>query len=1259
MRKLFPSATHRVMILALLLAALTLFPSVLFAQQTGTITGTVFDATGAVVPGAKVVLVNEATKDTRPTVSNAEGYFAFPSVSSGNFTVKVEAKGFKGWEQKAINILPGDKKHLGNIALIVGATNETVMVEGQASQVQILDSGERSATLSANTIDHIALQGRDVTELLKTLPGFNMQTSAGGDATAAVGNKASVNPTLVGIGSNVGNGFNSNGLGRNGQDLMTDGAHVIDPGCNCNATQTVNGDMVAEVKVSTSNFGADSAKGPIVVNAVGKSGSAAFHGMGYTHVRHSALNSNDWDLNNVNLPKQDNKYIYPGGQIGGPIRIPGTNLNKNNPKAFFFAGFELYRQTFPDPNGTLKAIVPTADMRKGIFDPTTPDNAALCSHISGWTPQCGGSVGSFIPTGAGATGPYVATTDNIIPGYAQDPGGKAILNMMPLPNFTPTSANPYNFVLPLTSSRNGYMGHGRVDYNFNENTKLYISYNQQSETDAVPVMLWWQPPNSVPYPANMGDKPMSRTISGNLVHVFSPTLTNELSASLAYLKTGLSYGDLSKVSRSANGYPYKGVFNNGSNVLPAVSTGWWIPGYPMMFEPQADNYKSIKVLPNASDTLTKVIKTHTLKVGVYAETTQNNQNSVDFTNGRMEFSPGTASDPVYGNIGSGNPVANILLGVTSHYYEVNKRPDLGMTYKTISAFATDSWKLTRRLSLDLGMRFDHLGEWTDMGGNGAAVFAQSWYTQDMALPAASRPTFPGMRWHSIDPSVPMSGRSVKPVFMSPRFGMAWDLFGTGKTMIRGGFGAYRFNDQWNTVNAALGASSGFKTYETYTKQKFSSLDQVITSGGAPSGGSALAAGDDQQPLTYTYSFNISQKMPWSSVLEVAYVGNQSKHLSTYNAGTNLDNLNVIPLGAYFGPDVNGNVLHGNPAQVAVLKTPTSDPTNPASWQASPAINDSFENANAANYRPYQGYANGALNVFTHRAYSNYNGLQVSWNRQKGSFFWGLNYTFSKALGISGDKIPNNVDANYGPLGQLDRTHVINATYSYDTPKFVKGNALLGGIVNGWTISGTTSIQSGINLYMATGRGMAISLSHPTACSIPNPAAPTDSTKNISVECVAQWDNKTLLGSPDWQIIPKELCNPSTSGNNKFINGNCFGIPAANLNTALGLTNYQPGPNNFPYIDGPKFFNSDLSVAKTFKISERQNVQFRAAAFNFLNHPLNSFDSNNGNVYKLVYDLQNNKSFYGSGNSFALDPKYGSTSTKFGRRVVELTLKYSF
>lgn len=1161
------------------------------AQQTGSLVGTVTDRTGAIIPKAKVTLSNLATKDVRNTVSNGEGFFAFNGVVTGDYILKITAQGFRDTEQSGIHLSPGDRRS-ASVVLEVGSNVEQVTVVAAPSQIQIVDSGERSSVLSASDIKNMALEGRDVTELIKVLPGFNNTTGGGG-----LGNYSGYDPTVTGIGSAVGNGYAASGSpNRTGTALTSDGANVIDVGCNCNSTQTINADMVQEVKVATSAFGADSAKGPVVIQAVGKSGSAEYHGGAYLHFRDSSMNSIDWDTKYNKVAKPRDRYWYPGGNFGGPVPL-------THKKVVFWTGYENYRQSFPDTvsHGVVKAMVPTMSMRSGNFDPGAADTATLCS-IGGWLPQCGG-VASVTPHGTGAA---IPVANNNIASFI-DPGGAAIMKEIVKPNFTPDATHAYNYVQGVMQSGIGYMWHARVDYNISDATKLYVSYNQQHDDRNIPVMLWWMPPNEQTFPGGFLVGGESRTISGNLVTVFGTKLTNELTGTFAYLNNTTDYSNPNGVSRSALGYPYKGIFG-ASKYMPMLSTGWWIPGYPMIYQPDAAGYFAKKTLPTFSDNVTRVFGTHTVKVGVNWEGVGNKEVNINEQNGSYQFATWGASS---------NPVANILMAVPTYYEESSPNTVSNEGYNAIGFFAQDDWKVTKRLTLNLGLRLSHDPTWTDRSGKvGMAIWTKANYASDVA---AGVTTLPGMRWHAKD-GTPLAGRSTQPIFISPRIGLAYDLYGNGKTILRGGWGTYYFHDSIDGYAGALGTATGGRKCSVNSATWLGDIDGgTNVNCGTVQGTTALDPSDDKQAATYTYNFTVSQQLPGNSLMEIAYSGNQ-----TTNMINPLQNQNVIPFGAFFGK---------NPVTGQVETIPDIE-----KGKRVDANGNTIASISKDQYRPMQQY--GSIYLVNHGAWANYNALQLSWNKTRGSFTYGVNYTWSKTMGIAGmnnsQADPVNIHNDYGVVGQ-DRSHVLNATYSYEVNTRLRG--LVGSAVNGWLISGITGIQSGAPLAQTWKSNYGIS-------------GTSGATYNNYY-----LDSTTILGSSDYTLMPNVTCQGFTSrSNGRYFNPNCLGIPSRGGN----------GTYQLPYVHGPGYWNSDLRTQKSFKVTERQNVQFSFAAFNFLNHPLSSFDPSDQTNLTLLYTPSvTNLSDYSNYNGpYTLQPPSGNTvlgkpSIKFGHRVVELSLKYNF
>ncbi len=1139
---------------------------------TSTLTGTVVDGSGAVVPGAAIVVKSENSGDIRRSVSNGDGFFTVTALQPGSYTVTIESKGFSKWEQRSVVLNAADKRNLNDISLTVGSSADTVTVEATGLEVTPVDSGEKSQVITTKQLQNIAILGSNAAEFIKILPGMAI--------TGGTQNQASYTGEVHGTGNGPIGSFSANGQRSGALDITSDGAHIIDPGCNCGQAVDTNVDMTAEMKVMTSNFGADAQKGPIVISAVGKSGGSKFHGQAYLYLRDHSFNANDYRNNAQGLnsagqliaPKPETRFVYPGANIGGPVLIPGTNFNKNRDKLFFFFAYEYYKQTVD--NGFYQSFVPTQGMRDGNF---------AQSYLNSVTsPSVSGAV-SAEPT---------AYPGGVIPKSAIDPVGLKLMSLYPLPNANPASNGGYNYINVSTKPQNAYQLRPRIDWSISDNTKLFVSYNRQRDTAYYTDTLWWRPDPTVPYPTRLIAGNQSDSISANLTKVFSPTLTNEFVFTYTSLNLPNSFEDPSKVDPATLGTAYTSIFKSGVKQIPSL-TGWG-NSFANLIQPSGfqltGSLYAKKALPTISDNMTKVWGTHSMKFGFYWENTSNNQPSNSNANG--EF--------IYANWGgntSGNVYSDLLTGRIAQYTESNKDVLYIMAYKSTDFYATDSWKVTRRLTLDYGLRFQHLGPWSDTDGTGFAVFDQSKYSNN----PADVNKLTGILWNKIDSSVPLSGAKSRALFYNPRFGFAWDIFGTAKTVVRGGFGVYHFHDEQNVVGGALGITKGAYSYTSPGAVTLSDIANISASFVAPGGVNVLNRNDDQQPMTRSYSFTITQRMPFQSSFEISYVGNDAKHLSNWN--NNFGQINDIPYGTLY--KAGGQYTEGN-----------------------------NYNPDASSFRPFKNYQ--TIKVTEHQMYSNYNSLQASWNKQSGKINYLANYTFGKSLGIRGESgaptgDPLTLANNYGVLGN-DRTHIFNLAYVIEMPKLNKGSRLVKGAVDGWQISGITQVQSGVNIQGAVTNNFNLGGTVPAGTRLPDG---TITTKDVGVSSVL------INGSPDISAMPRITCDPRSGlKENQFINPSCFAVPTPGNN----------GPFIMPYIKGPAFVNSDLTLFKNFKFGEgEKKLQFRLSAYNFLNHPLTTFVNSDNNL---------NLGFNAAGGGVT-NPRFGYADTRTGHRSLQFAFKYYF
>jgi len=808
------SAFLTITILAMLAALL--FAPLAQAQTTGTLTGTAYDQTGAVVPKAKVIMLNQSSGDTRQTTCNEVGYFSFVGVIPGVYTVTVEAEGFKSWKHAEVAINPGDLRTISNVKLEIGKSTESITVEATPDEVQPVDSGERSSVLTTKQIDQLTLASRNVTVLMKILPGVTTKPGLGAgsgiDWINVIGSQGSL----------VGNGLNANGApDRGGTSITNDGANVIDPGCNCWGIQTVLGDMTQEVKVQTSNFGAGSNKGPVVVNNIGRSGGSSYHGDAYLHARNDVLNANSWQNNNqFKLDENGNKvwnptllggahYYYPGGSFGGPV--PFTKK-----KVQFWFGYQHFYQNLGATN-SLESFVPSDGMRAGDFSAGGSGNSVLCpdGFSNGTSNYCQTVAGnSYAPNGT------LIATDNI--SQFIDPGAVAMMNaVFPTANRTPDKSDPHNYRIVTPSLHNGYIYRTRVDYNFSDNTKFYVSWQYGTDSQLSQgngAHMWWTPGNSVPFPGGGLTSPSySKSLTGHFLHVFGPSMTNEFIASWGW-GSSPTLGNVDAVARAnpSVAYPssYGTIYNLGAKMIPGFNSAGekTFPDFSQadVFENPTKSFPTKKEMPSFADNLTKVWRTHTFKLGAYYERTGNFQGEWLYPNGIFSYGTGLNPDAVNpaNLIGSKNPVAAFLMGEATGYQENSTAGVTDMAYHTISGYFQDDWKASRRLTLNYGFRLDHIGHWYDRQGQGMAVWLPGRIESDMR----AGKMFRGVYWHGIDPGIPNSGSPSRFAFISPRLGLAYDVFGTGKTVLRGGWGAYRWNDQYNDYSGALTTAQSNQTY---------------------------------------------------------------------------------------------------------------------------------------------------------------------------------------------------------------------------------------------------------------------------------------------------------------------------------------------------------------------------------------------------------------------------------------------------------------
>jgi hypothetical protein len=1035
-------------------------------SNAATLTGTVVDKTGSVLPQASILLTDEASGVTRTTSSDERGVFSLVGVPVATYDVKVSAPGFNSLVRKGITVHINDQIDLKGIALTVAGASTSVVVTATGEEMTPTTSGEVSYTVSDTQLHNMDIEGRSAIELLGMIPGSGNTGNFNGAYSGA----------SAGFTQNS-SAFTVNGNRFDQVALVSDGASVSDLNTAGSAAVTPNVDMISEMKVESAAYSAAEPNGPVVVSTQTKSGGRDFHGLAELTARNHALNASDWQQKSAGLAAPQTSLFYPAFQLGGPAAIPGIGRMKD--KLFFFAATELAQQKVDLlPR---KTEVPTAEMRAGDFS----DSAYLSALSNAGNNWIGWPVASnpcnkiWTECGNGASG-WGQINSGVI-----DPGGKILLNAMPLPNVDPLTHGGYNLITDYTVSEPRNQEILKLDYAISDDAHLSVRYNHENESVPSPYGPWntW---NKTPYPAAQTQKNASNSFNGTLTNVLSSRLTNE--ASLGYtrftLKTAIT--GLSAVSTKALSYPYAGLFTSSSGLLPNVSFeqqagGLYIAGG------EAPPYLGAQNNYTLNDGLTYLYRTHLFRAGFYAQyarynllTTGNDNGSVDTEN--------------YSTV-TGNDWADLLLGYTSYYSQSSGNIKADMALKRFDFYLQDTWKLNSRLTLNYGLRVDHLGWWYDRGGR-IAIFNPSAWTTTAPITAYS-----GMQSHASNPQVPMSGSKPLNFQWAPALGLAYDVAGDGKTVLRGGFGANYYSDPGINAFSAIMAPPNFKVMSSWTSgadYTLNGLSSIDISSTVPTVWGTANSGDHLAPVTYSWNLAVSHLFWGANKVETNYVGNSSHNLVGYGVR------NAVPEhaenGQYYG-----------------------------SWY------DNYDGL-----RPYWQY--GDISTHFHNLNSNYNALQLTVTRQKGWLnYWG-SYTFGKTLAYNAEDA-FNMRRWYGPA-PFDRSQIVSFSYYLNLPDFGKkylgDRKAVNAAVDGWHVSGLFQAMSGGPISNNFGSEYAV---NSNTIGIYGPGNYSDFAD----------------GTPDEVAVPVMTCDPRKGlAKNQYFNPACFSGPTRLSNGTYRLP-YIHGP----------------------------------------------------------------------------------------------------
>jgi Carboxypeptidase regulatory-like domain/TonB-dependent Receptor Plug Domain len=1178
---------------ALVLVLLLMICSAAVAQViNGSITGEVRDASGAYIPKATVTVLDATIGVHQVTTTDSRGSFYFPSLPKGTYTITVASHGFMHLDMTGIPLSNGDHLNAGAFTLGVGGANETVTVVADAGELQVqTQSGERSDTITTGQLNDLGMNGRMVLDYLKVIPGVSSTFNGAQSSKGGLGD------------------ISVNG-GRKGMTGFTvDGINNVDNGCNCATQITVNPDAIAEVKVITSNYQAEYGKtGAGMISVTTKGGDNQFHGNLRWFHRNEGLNANQWFDNQANAlhkaadptsttvpnPKQLYRYNYFGGQVGGPIVIPGTSFNKHRDKLFFFFSEEVYRQLLP--GGFDNVYVPTAAEINGDFSKSTDGNG---KPVVIKDPAGNPYPGNQLPAGLinkGMQGALLNVYPRAIPGDA-DPTN----NCPVTPQNLTGQCNRYNYITNNTTTHPRREDIGRIDYQINNSNRAYYSLANNAGSQHLPEGLSPQGISNFQFPGGMQlNEPGYSTVL-HVTSTITPTMINDLSFGWSINKQQIT---------SINNNVLASKYGLNIPLVYPVSADTPIPDFSFGGLPnQTGTWSYLGSLPwrNAAtvidfnDNLSKMLGKHLLKAGILVERSRKDQSSWGNANGSFGFQTGASTLPA--SLDTGDPYANALLGNYSSFQQQNGRPRGYYRYTNIEFYLQDNYKLTRRLTLDYGMRFAWVQPQYDAQNQVSYFDPAAWNSSQAVRLYKTQPNNTSHGYDTVTGAivpqnmignvVPGSGNPYngmvsaktgglaggykdRGLMPEPRFGFAYDLLGNAKYVVRGGMGISHDRFQGNPIyNLAVKNLNGVDP----TFSGGSLVDIPSLAAAAPMA-PINAFGFDKTgkvPTIYSYSLGVQADIGWKTVLDVAYVGNQQRHLSQKH------NLNAIPYGTTFteaAQDPSNSNYNG-------VVSPESG------WIGSAWTSQGFQYMGdrvfPSNFlRPYMGYSD--IEYWTWDGTGNYNSLQIAAHRRFGnSLTFGAAYTYSKTMVTSSSDgawtniLPNGRRFNY-TLASFDRPQNLVINYVYSLPKFSR----MMGAKSNWVSYLTDGYQwEGLGQFIIGTPGtVGGSYTMPWGAS----------------------EQPMITGSWTEPPIMVVKSNP-TKGNggnpNSHLNPNAFALPQ------IGT----PSPQSQNYFRNGGTNSVDMSIFKNIPFGgrEAQSLQLRVEAFNVFNHPqFWGINSNTGN-----------------------------------------------